>query len=93
MNETTQTPQPTPTNTQDGNITETASIIERADRVAQRMEEANKHASELLQRQEAIIARSMLSGKTVAGSVAKTPEEIQKETVAQNVKRNLSMLY
>jgi len=70
-------------------ITETASIIERADAVAKRMEDANKKAEELLARQEAAAARMMLSGRAEAGQIKKTAEEEQKEQLDEKVKAAL----
>ena len=58
---------------------DTPSLIDRADAVAKRMEEANKKAEELLTRQEAIAARMLLSGRADAGHIEKTPEQNQKE--------------
>ena len=70
-------------------ITETASIIDRADAVAKRMEEANKKAEQLLARQEAVAARMMLSGRSEAGQIKKTAEEEQKEQLDEKVKAAL----
>lgn len=64
---------------QEGLIPETTTIIAKADAVAQRMEEANKKAEELLVRSEAMNARMMLAGRTEAGTVTKSPEEEVKE--------------
>lgn len=69
-------------------ITETNSIIERADKIATRIEEANKKAEELVNRQEAIAARIMLSGKAEAGQVSKTPQQSQEEQ-ADEMARNI----
>ncbi len=86
-----ETKQTTTTTTEaTGNIEPTASLIDRADGVAKRMEEANRKAEELLTRQEQIAARLMLSGKSSAGSVTKTPEEINKEEVERQIKARLS---
>lgn len=70
-------------------ITETSSIIDKADAVALRMEQANKRAEELLTRQEAIAARMMLSGRTEAGSTNKTKEQLQQEEVDKKVSEAL----
>jgi hypothetical protein len=71
-------------------ITETSSIIDRADAVAQRMEAANKKAEELLQRQEAIAARMMLSGRAEAGQITKTPEQAKKEEIDAKIAETLN---
>jgi len=70
-------------------ITETASIIDRADAVAKRMEEANKKAEQLLARQEAVAARMMLSGRSEAGQIKKTAEQEQTEKIDAMVKASL----
>lgn len=70
-------------------ITETSSIIDKADAVAKRMEEANKRAEELLTRQEAIAARMMLSGKSEAGMPHKTAEQIEKEKLDEEVAQSM----
>jgi len=80
----------TPNGVGTGNISQTNSLIERADFVAKRMEEANKKAEELLSRQEAILARNMLSGRAEAGYPQKTAEELQKEQIDKKVKDMLS---
>lgn len=68
------------------NITETSSIIDRADKAAQRMEQANKKMEELLTRNEAVAARLMLSGRAEAGTPVKTPEQTQQEEVDKQAK-------
>jgi len=70
-------------------ITETASIIERAENVAKRIEEANKRAEELVNRNEAVAARIMLSGKAEAGAQAKTPAQTEQEKVDAQVEAAL----
>jgi hypothetical protein len=72
-------------NTPTGDKPETASLIERADRIAERVEKANQKAEELLIRQEAIAARMMLSGRAEAGQTPKTSEEMRKEQVQKEV--------
>ncbi len=70
---------------------ETKSVIAQADSVANRMEEANRKAEELLSRQEAIAARMMLSGRGDAGGVQKTKEQEQEEQIEKQVKDALSL--
>ena len=54
-------------------------LIEKADAVAKRMEEANKKAEELIRRQEEITARMLLSGRAEAGQIQKSPEQANEE--------------
>lgn len=65
--------------------TETTSLIEKADNVAKRMEAANKKTEELLERQEAVAARLLLSGRAEAGAETKTPEQTTEEKVKADV--------
>lgn len=67
---------------------ENISIIDKADAVAKRMEEANKKAEELLNRQEAIAARMLLSGRAEAGQ-QKTAEQTAEEKEDEKVKQTL----
>lgn len=74
-------------------ITETKSVIDRADAVAQRLENANKKTEELLQRQEDIAAqwkRMMLSGRAEAGAPTKTPEQTALEKEDAEVKATIN---
>jgi len=57
---------------------DTLSLISQADAVAARIEAANKQAAELLQRQEAILARNLLSGRAEAGQAAPQISEADK---------------
>jgi len=81
---------PTPSNNDGGSKSETTSIIDRADNIAKRLEEANKKSEELISKQEAIAARMMLGGKAEAGIQPKTPEEIKKQEVAEMVKKTMA---
>ena len=76
-------------NNDTGNQPETASLIDRADNVAKRMEEANKKAEELLIRQERIATRLMLGGRSDAGAVQKTPEQARKDEIETEVSKIL----
>lgn len=76
-----------------GDNSETVGIIERADSVAKRMEEANKRAEELIKRQEMILSRSILGGKTEAGSVSKTQEQLDEEKVNSQVEAAIKRFY
>ena len=66
---------------------ETASLIDRADKVAERMEQSNKQAEELLKRQEAVAARMMLGGKSEAGELRKTTEQLEDEKEDKEVEK------
>lgn len=67
--------QPTAKDIDDGNKSETTSMLDRADRAAERMEKATKEYQKLVERNEAIAARMLISGRAEAGVVAKTPQE------------------
>ena len=60
------------------------SLIESAEKAAQRLEHANKVMEELVKRQEAIEARRMLGGQSEAGS--KEPEISKEEKTAIDMK-------
>lgn len=77
-------------NSDNGNITSTATLIERADGVAKRMEEANKKAEELLKRQEEIAARIMLGGRSEAGTKQKSAEELDQEKVDAEIQKRMA---
>jgi len=68
-----------------GNKSETISMLNRADKVAERMEQANKKAEELLARQEAIAARMIIGGRAEAGTLQKTAKEKQAEEIAKKL--------
>lgn len=73
--------QPAPTNTDEGNKFNEVSVIKQTDALVERMEKANKQAEELLKRNEAVLSRMILSGRGEAGSITRTPEEIEAENV------------
>lgn len=73
-----------------GNKPETASLIDRADSVAKRMEEANKKAEEHLARMEQVLARQMLSGRAEAGTSNKSKEQTDLEKLEAEVKATLA---
>jgi len=70
--------------------TETKSIIEQADSVARRIEEANKRAEEILAKTEEAFARLTLGGRTEAGGAAKKAEPTTDELVDAQVKEALN---
>lgn len=76
-----------------GSDPQTVSLIDRADSVAKRMEEANKRAEELIKRQEMVLSRSILGGKTEAGTVTKTQEQIDAEKIDAMAKAAVERFY
>lgn len=72
-------------------ISETLSIIEKADAVAKRMEAANKKAEEINNRIEANLARMMLGGRAEAGAPMKTEEQLQKEDIDKQIAERLKI--
>lgn len=50
-----------------------ASLVERAESVAARMEAANKRSEELLLEHEKVVAKQLLGGKSEAGTPAPAP--------------------
>ena len=61
--------------TTDNNEGKPISIIERADKAAQRIELANAELRKLLDEQEIVMAQQKLGGKTDAGQIPPTPTE------------------
>jgi len=62
-----------------GNISKKNSLIEQADAIAKRLEDANQKAEELYKKQEELMARQMLGGKSEAGDSEPKKEESPKE--------------
>ena len=62
------------------------SLIEKADSIAKRIEEGNKKFEELVARQEAAIAKSMLAGRASAGQPQKTPQQLDEEKIEEELK-------
>lgn len=60
-------------------------VVDRAVAAAERLEKANTRTEELVKRQEAIAARVMLGGRTDAGAIQKTPEQITDEKIDADV--------
>lgn len=67
-----------------------SSIIDRADQIREKLENAIKRNEEILQRQEAVAARLLLAGQAQAGSINKTPEQIKQEEEDARVKAILA---
>lgn len=88
-----QNAQPAPANTDAGDNSGTISLIEKADSVAKRMEEANRKSEELLRRQEEILSRQLLSGRAMAGQTQKSPELTQAESDAEEAKKAVARFY
>jgi len=55
------------------------SLLEKAEAVAKRMEEANKKAEEILKKQEELEAKRVLGGRAEAGIPNKTPQQAEIE--------------
>jgi len=64
---------------------ETNSLLDRANETAQRLEEANKKTEELLNRQEQLMAKEALGGRSEAGKGSIKKEEISDEEFANKV--------
>ena len=63
-------------------------LIDDADKAAERLEKANKEFSELLKRQEQLAAREKLGGRTSAGftPVVESEEEKNKKRITEILK-------
>jgi len=61
-------------------------MLEKAEQVAKRIEEANIRAEEILKRNEEVLSRSILSGRSNAGTTAPVPidPEVQKKQDLKN---------
>jgi hypothetical protein len=70
--------------------TESKSLVEKADAVAKRMEEANKKAEQLIERQEALAARLRLEGRAEAGQKIKGAAEIEAEKLNADIANTLN---
>lgn len=71
-----------------GNIPEAAPLIDRALQTAERLEAANKKTEELIRRQEQIVAKQMLAGKSQhIPEAPKTSEQMAQEEAERLVKK------
>ena len=61
-------------------------IVDKAEANAKRIEAANLKQEELLKRQENIIAKQILAGKSIGGNPEKKPELTDKEYAEQVLK-------
>ena len=73
----------------EGDVTETGSMLDRADAIRKGNEEILGKITEQVNRYEAAAARMMLSGKGEAGTPQKTPEKEAEEKVDAEVKEML----
>jgi hypothetical protein len=55
------------------------SLIDKAEAVAKRIEEANKKSAELLERHEQALAKQLLGGRSEAGYIAPVVDPIKAE--------------
>lgn len=51
------------------------SLLSKSTKIAERMEEANKRAEEILERQEKLMAENILGGRSDAGQKPTPPKE------------------
>lgn len=63
-----------PDNSTDGDKPQTPTIIDEANKAAERLEQANKEREELIKREEAIEARRRLGGSVEVPKEEKRPE-------------------
>ena len=77
---------PTPSN--DGNDAPSAepNMLQRSEAVADRIEKANEEAKKIAERMEKAASANMLGGRSQAGQVQKTQEEINEEKMDADVK-------
>lgn len=71
--------QPAPANINEGDKPAEASMLDKADAIVKRLEDANKRSEELLRQNTELYTRMRMRGEASAGSINKTPEQIQKE--------------
>jgi len=82
-------PKPAPENTNEGNNPSTLSIIERADNIVKRLEEAEKRIDDKTKAYEQILSRSMLSGKAVITEPVKieeSPKDYAQKVMSGSIK-------
>ena len=70
-----------------GNKYETTPLIERARVEREKLDEANKKKEELLNREEAIMAKRALGGGSEAGSAPEKPKKLTDEEYAEAVEK------
>lgn len=74
-----------------GNKSDKASILEQTNTAAERLEKANKEASEIVKRQEELYAQQRLGGKSQGAPQEKKPKEVDPSEYADNaLKGNIS---
>ena len=66
-------------------------LVDKAYKAAEKLEAANKKTEELIQRQEALIAKQMLGGRAQAGTIIKTQSETEAEQIQSEAKRIASL--
>ncbi len=76
----------------DGVKYETTPVIERAREEREKMEAANKERKELLDREEAIMAKRELGGRAEAGGQPAAKEETPEEKSKKYIKENFENL-
>lgn len=78
-----------PINSDEGDKPQAITIFDRADSIAKRLEEAETRLDEKVKSYEKLLARTTLSGKADAGTIIKTPQQLEDERVDNMVKESL----
>ena len=68
-------------------IPETRSMVERAEVAGDKISKLIETADKLVARNEALVARMMLSGRAEAGGQFKTPEQKEKDEIEEEAKK------
>ena len=82
----------TPEDTGEGSEPKAATLVDKANAAAQRMEEATKKKQEVLDREEELMARAALSGRAEAGQEPIKKEETDEEYTARFFKGEVNPL-
>ena len=65
----------------------TLSVVERVEKATKTLEEVERRIDEKTKSYEQLIARQLLSGRSEAGTIHKTPEQLNAEKVQAEVDR------
>ncbi len=79
--------EPTTEDTGTGDKPEETTLIDDANLAAKRMEDANKEKRELLNREEALMVQSRLSGRAEAGTEPEKPKKLTDTEYAEALER------
>jgi hypothetical protein len=69
---------------------EDISIIDKGEEIAKRIEEGNKKAAELIERQERALAGMRLQGKSYAGKPQEVEVELSNEEYKKKIEKEIS---